>query len=105
MAGCGYKMFLPYSRNVRGLQLKKRPGGEFTRALPVSRRWNSGDVVLLPVEGGVGLDDDVFVGVLLQFVDEHGVAGLERLGGFLAHEEREPLTFMLGAAGHFARFG
>jgi hypothetical protein len=26
------------------------------------------DVVLLPVEGGVGLDDDVFVGGLLQLV-------------------------------------
>jgi hypothetical protein len=32
------------------------------------------DVVLLPVEGGVGLDDDVFVGGLLEFVDEHGFA-------------------------------
>src|SRR5260370_31668887 len=79
MAGCGYKMFLRYSRNVRGLQLKKRPGGEFTRALPVSRRWNSVDVVLLPVEGGVGLDDDVFVGVLLEFVRGHGLAGLRAL--------------------------
>src|SRR5216683_869503 len=105
MAGCGYKMFLPYSRNVRGLQLKKRPGGEFTRALPVSRRWNSVDVVLLPVEGGVGLDDDVFVGVLLEFVDEHGLAGLERLGDFRVHAEREVGTFMLGGAGHLARFG
>src|SRR6266851_1467205 len=105
MAGCGYKMFLPYSRNVRGLQLKKRPGGEFTRALPVSRRWNSVDVVLLPVEGGVGLDDDVFVGVLLEFVDEHGLAGLERLGDFRVHAEREVRTFMLGGAGHLARFG
>ena len=34
------------------------------------------DVVLLPVEGGVGLDDDVFVRVLLEFVDEHGLARL-----------------------------
>src|SRR6266446_7263269 len=105
MACCGYKMFLPYSRNVRGLQLKKRPGGEFTRALPVSRRWNSVDVVLLPVEGGVGLDDDVFVGVLLEFVDEHGLASLERLGDFRVHAEREVRTFVLGGAGHFASFG
>src|SRR6266478_1030593 len=105
MACCGYKMFLPYSRNVRGLQLKKRPGGEFTRALPVSRRWNSVDVVLLPVEGGVGLDDDVFVGVLLEFFDEHGLASLERLGDFRVHAEREVRTFVLGGAGHFASFG
>jgi hypothetical protein len=34
------------------------------------------DVVLLPVEGGVGLDDDVFVRSLLQFVHEQGLAGL-----------------------------
>jgi hypothetical protein len=33
------------------------------------------DVVLLPVEGGIGLDDYVFVRGLLQFVDEHGLAG------------------------------
>src|SRR5712691_862143 len=63
------------------------------------------DVVLLPVEGGVGLDDDVFVGVLLEFVDEHGLAGLERLGDFRVHAERKVRTFMLGGAGHFARFG
>jgi hypothetical protein len=34
------------------------------------------DVVLLPVERGVGLDDDVFVSGLLEFVHEHGLAGL-----------------------------
>lgn len=34
------------------------------------------DVVLLPVQCGVGLDDYVFVGGLLQFIDEHGFAGL-----------------------------
>jgi hypothetical protein len=33
------------------------------------------DVVLLPMEGGVGLDDYVFVRGLLEFVDEHGLAG------------------------------
>jgi hypothetical protein len=33
------------------------------------------DVVLLPVEGGVGLDDDVLVRGLLQFVHEQGLAG------------------------------
>jgi hypothetical protein len=33
------------------------------------------DVVLLPVEGGVGLDDDVFVRVLFEFVHQHGLAG------------------------------
>ena len=34
------------------------------------------NIVLLPVQGGVGLDDDVLMGVLFQFVDEHGLASL-----------------------------
>jgi hypothetical protein len=40
------------------------------------------DVVLLPVQGGVGLDDDVFVRVLFQFVDQNRLARLERFGNF-----------------------
>ncbi len=40
------------------------------------------NVVLLPVEGGVGLDDDVFVSGLLEFVHEHGLAGFESLCDF-----------------------
>jgi hypothetical protein len=40
------------------------------------RLISSVDVVLLPVEGGVGLDNDVFVGRLFQLVDQHGLAGL-----------------------------
>jgi len=46
------------------------------------------DVVLLPVEGGVGLDDDVFVGGLLEFVHQHGFAGLESLRDFRVDAER-----------------
>jgi len=43
-----------------------------------TRRYNGDalvNVVLLPVEGGVGLDDYVFVRGLLEFVHEHGLAG------------------------------
>jgi hypothetical protein len=74
---------------IHATQLKrKRPGPNGFRAL-LSQSSGHGaqraaplndqakalvDVVLLPVEGGVGLDDDVFVGGLLEFVDEHGFA-------------------------------
>ena len=40
------------------------------------RYAKSVNIVLLPVQGGVGLDDDVLMGVLFQFVDEHGLASL-----------------------------
>src|SRR4029077_9498045 len=43
---------------------------------------SSVDVVLLPVEGGVGLDDHVFVGGLLELVDQHGLAGFEGFRDF-----------------------
>src|ERR1700730_9856334 len=48
------------------------------KSLSVSRRLkdHSVDVVLFPVEGGVGLDDDVFVRGLLEFIHEQGLAGL-----------------------------
>src|SRR5438067_428380 len=62
------------------------------------------DVVLLPVEGGVGLDNDVFVRVLLEFVDEYGLAGLERLGDFRVHAKRNAWALGIGR-GHLARFG
>src|SRR6266446_6692062 len=38
---------------------------------------SSADVVLLPMQGGVGLDNDVLVRGLLELVDEHGFAGLQ----------------------------
>src|SRR5207244_13406574 len=60
------------------------------------------DVVLLPVEGGVGLDDDVFVRVLLAVVDEHGRAGLERFGNLRMHAKRNARAFRIGG-GHLAR--
>src|SRR6266849_1131118 len=56
------------------------------------------------MEGGVGLDDDVFVRVLLEFVDEHGLAGLEGFGDFRVHAEREVRAFMVGS-GHLSRLG
>src|SRR5260370_42659749 len=62
------------------------------------------DVVLLPVERGVGLDDDVLVRGLLEFVDEHGLAGLQGFGDFRIHADREVRAFVLGGS-HLARFG
>ncbi len=40
------------------------------------------DVVLLPVEGGVGLDDDVFVRGLFELVHQHGLARFKSLRDF-----------------------
>ena len=34
------------------------------------------------MKSGVGLNDDVLMCGLLEFVDEHGLAGLERFGDF-----------------------
>src|SRR5260370_25260926 len=62
------------------------------------------DVVLLPVKGGVGLNDDVFVRILLELVDEHGLAGLERLGDFRVYAKGQVRTLMVGSS-HLARFG
>src|SRR5256885_1443289 len=62
------------------------------------------DVVLLPVQGGVGLDDDVLVRGLLEFVDEHGLAGLQGFGDFRIHANGEVRAFVIGSR-HFARFG
>src|SRR5437588_11013818 len=62
------------------------------------------DVVLLPVEGSIGLDDDVFVRVLLEFVDEHGLAWLERFGNFRMHAKRNAGALGIGG-GHLARLG
>src|SRR5882724_2336209 len=62
------------------------------------------DVVLLPVERGVGLDDDVLVRVLLKLIDEHGFARLQSLGDFRVHAQREVRAFVVGH-GHFAGLG
>src|SRR5579859_5715408 len=62
------------------------------------------DVVLLPVEGGVGLNDDVLVRVLLELVNQHGFARLERLGDFRMDAERQIRIVVIGD-GHLARFG
>ena len=107
------QLYAERKRTGKCLDCGKRNRSKFVQLPPAAKpRRHAGtaesilvDVVLLPVEGGVGLDDDVFVGVLLEFVDEHGLAGLERLGDFRVHAERKVRTFMLGGAGHFARFG
>ena len=63
------------------------------------------DIVLLPVEGGVGLNDDVFVRVLLEFVDEHGFARFERFGDFRVDAQGQIGIIPFGGDGHLARFG
>src|SRR4029077_7810529 len=63
------------------------------------------DVVLLPVEGVIRLNDDVLVSVLLEFIDEQGLARLERLGDFRMHAKGEIRAFVFGSDGHLARFG
>src|SRR5215510_3969614 len=57
--------------------------------LPASRREDPCrilayliDVVLLPVQGGVGLDDDALARGLLELLDQGRLARLERLGDF-----------------------
>src|SRR5205823_4035714 len=62
------------------------------------------DVVLLPVQRGVGLDDDVLVRGLLEFVDEHGLAGLQSLGDFGIHADGEIPAFVIRRR-HPARSG
>ncbi len=56
------------------------------------------------MQGGVGLDDDVLMRGLLEFVDEHGLAGLKSFGDFGIHADREVRAFVIGG-GHLARFG
>src|SRR6266849_11033127 len=84
-----------------------------TRILFADEEWRrnsnpskrgSVDVVLLPVQCGVGLDDDVFVQSLLEFVDEHGLAGLQGFGDFRVHADCKVRAFVVGGS-HFARFG
>src|SRR5882757_813074 len=72
--------------------------------LPMNNSYHSVDVVLLPVQRGVGLDDDVLMRGLLEFVDEHGLAGLQSFGDFRIHTDREVGAFVIGR-GHLARFG
>src|SRR6266404_2396552 len=48
--------------------------------------------------------DVVFVRVLFEFVDEHGLAGLQGFGDFGIHTNREVRAFVVGG-GHLARLG
>src|SRR5579862_8285747 len=61
------------------------------------------DVVLLPMEGGVGLDDDALAGGLLEFVDEAGLAGLECLGNLGMDAQGD--TGGVEISGHLASLG
>src|SRR5882762_304785 len=80
------------------------PDSQCARALWVSTEPKLVDVVLLPVQRGVGLDDDVLMRSLLEFVDEHGLAGFESFGDFRIHADREVGAFVIGS-GHLARLG
>jgi len=78
------------ANNKAGLERHGLPSMQISMWLETARRFRNGcdfcrirslnnsrlvDVVLLPMQGGVGLDDDVFVRGLLQFVYEQGLAG------------------------------
>src|SRR5260370_9323374 len=70
----------------KGPYLKTRtPGKVNCPGVPDSSERHSIDVVLLPVEGGVGLEDNVFGRVFFEFVDEHGLTGLQSFGVFGVH--------------------
>src|SRR6266478_1560445 len=89
----------------KGPYLKTRtPGKVNCPGVPDSSERHLVDVVLLPMEGGVGLDDDVFVRVLFEFVDEHGLARLQSFGDFGIHADGEVRAFVIGG-GHLACFG
>src|SRR5260370_968886 len=80
-----------------------RPERDVRPGLLVSAEPRLVDVVLLPVERGVGLDDDVFVRGLLEFIDEHGLAGLQGFGDFGIHADRKVRAFVIGG-GPLPRF-
>src|SRR5258707_2055759 len=66
---------------------------------------NLADVVLLPMQRGVGLEDDVLVRGLLELVDQHGFTRLQSFGDFGMHAQREIRRFVVGGGdGHLARF-
>src|SRR5229473_3371145 len=63
------------------------------------------DVVLLPMQRGVGLDDDVLVRGLLELINQHGFACLQSFGDFGMHAQREIRRVVVGGGdGHLARF-
>src|SRR5215467_1815708 len=57
------------------------------------------------MEGGIRLNDDVLVSVLLEFIDKQGLARLERLGDFRMHAKGEIRAFVFGSDRHLAGFG
>src|SRR5215471_9698487 len=56
------------------------------------------------MERGVGLNDDVLVRVLLELVNQHGFACLERLSDFRMDAKRQVWIIVIGR-GHLTRFG
>src|SRR5260370_14091677 len=63
------------------------------------------DVVLLPVEGGIGLNDDVLASVLFEFMSEHGLARRQGFGNLRMDAKGKVRAFVFWSDGHLARFG
>src|SRR5260370_4733404 len=61
------------------------------------------DVVLFPVQRGVGLDDYALARELLELFDEHGLARLQGFGDFRMDAQGQAGS--LQVSGHLARFG
>src|SRR5260370_39172400 len=95
-AACGNQtLSLRAGRKTHTLKTRT-PGKVNCPGAPDSDERHSVDVVLLPMEGGVGLDDDVFVRVLFELVDEHRLAGLLSFGDFGIHADGEVRAFVVG---------
>src|SRR5579864_4376995 len=80
----------------------RRPGAA-VKATPRRISLVLVDVVLFPMKGGVGLDDHVFVRGLLEFIDEHGLARLERFRDFGMHAQGQVWILVI-RGGHLSGF-
>jgi len=61
------------------------------------------NIVLLPMQRGIRLNDDALARDLFEFFDQRGLARLEGFGDFGIDAQREALGVEVG--GHFSRFG
>src|SRR5713226_4055021 len=90
---------------------KKRPGSHAVRGVPWSSRlWAIPsnlqplvNVVLLPVQGRIGLNDDALARPLLELFNQRGFPRLERFGDFRVDPQCEALRVEL--PGHLPRLG